>query len=339
MFPTMPADLLVETTRGAHVESLHRVRCVVVTAAGDRILGDDDDQVTWWRSSAKPFQAMPLVEDGAAHRFGLDDEDLALACASHSSEPRHLQVVDRMMARVGIIETDLACGTHPPLSPEVHREVLRSGTALTPRWSNCSGKHTGMLALARHHGWPLTGYVEASHPVQQRLLGSIETWTSVPRSRIALSVDGCATICYGLPLHAMALAWARFAVAQDAAPQRLRAAMLTHPLLVAGSGRPCTELMEAWPGMMIAKIGAEGVYGAAIPALGLGVALKVEDGDMRTSAVAITNLLAGIADRFGGALGLRAEALPRRWLRPEIRNTRGTVVGETRVAGDLVFLA
>lgn len=335
----MPADFLLETTRGAHVESVHRVRCAVVTAAGDRILGGPGDQVTWWRSSAKPFQAMPLVEDGAADRFGLDDEVLAIACASHSSEPRHLEVVDRMLARIGVSEGDLACGPHPPLSSDVHREVLRSGTMLTPRWSNCSGKHAAMLALARHHGWPLAGYVDAAHQVQQRLMRSVEVWTGVPREQIALAVDGCATICYGLPLHAMALAWARFAVAQDAAPQRLRAAMLTHPFLVAGTGRPCTELMDAWPGLMIAKIGAEGVYGAALPGLGMGLALKIEDGDMRASAVALANLLAAIADRFGGGHGLRRAALPQRWLRPEIRNTRGAVVGEVRMGGDLVFLA
>jgi L-asparaginase II len=312
---------------------------VVVTTGGDPILSGDAGGIVWWRSSAKPFQAMPLAEDGVADRFGFGDEELALACASHSSEPRHLEIVDRMLARAGVSEADLACGPHPPLSAGAHHEVLRAGTTLTPRWSNCSGKHAGMLALARHHGWPLASYVEASHPVQQRLLRSVEAWTGVPREQIALSVDGCATICYGLPLDAMARAWARFAVAPEDAPRRLRAAMLAHPFLVAGTGRPCTEIMEAWPGQVIAKIGAEGVYGAAIPRLGLGVALKVEDGDMRASAVALAHLLAEIADRFGGGSGLRRAALPQSWTRPDIRNTRGAVVGEIRIAGDLVFLA
>lgn len=145
---------VVESTRGKMVESIHRVSLAVTDTDG-RLLAESGDPslVTYWRSAAKPFQAMPMVEDGAADRFGLVPEELALACASHSSERIHLDVVDRFFRRIGLGEEALACGPHPPLGSAVAEMVMRTGLKLTPRWSNCSGKHTGMLAQALHHGW------------------------------------------------------------------------------------------------------------------------------------------------------------------------------------------
>src|SRR5687768_13800774 len=154
---TAPA-FRVEATRGPLVESTHRVAVAVVHAEG-RLLASagDSDQVAWWRSAAKPFQAMPLLEDGVDQRFGLDSAELALACASHSSEPAHLEAVDRFMAKAGIEEKDLACGVHPPISAEVANTVLCGTATITPKWSNCCGKRTGMLALGHEHGWPRAG--------------------------------------------------------------------------------------------------------------------------------------------------------------------------------------
>lgn len=301
----------------------------LVAAAGD------PDLVTFWRSAAKPFQSLPLVEDGVVERFGLDDEDLALACASHSSEPVHLAGVDRFLAKVGIAETALACGPHPPLSAEVAETVIREGQTLTPRWSNCSGKHTGMLALAKHHGWPLAGYERAGHPVQNRILGEVERWTGVGRDVIEQAVDGCTTVCFGLPLRAMALAYARLGASGDAGPRRIWRATTTHPHLVAGTKRVCTEVMKAWPGEIFAKIGAEGVYSAAIPSLEVGIAIKVEDGDMRSAGVVLLavlrQLLAGRGQR--AALEL-LDGLPESAEAP-IHSTRGEVTGQFRAAGRL----
>jgi len=332
------SSLRVEATRGGVVESVHQVSCAVADATG-RLVADagHPSAVTWWRSAAKPFQAMPLVEDGAADRWGLGDEELAIACASHSSEPRHLEVVGRLMDRAGIAEEDLACGPHPPLSPAVHRELLRSGRQPTARWSNCSGKHAAMLALARHHGWPLAGYTDPAHPVQQRILRSILQWTALEPGQVAVGVDGCAAPCFGLPLAAMATAWAGFAAAVAPAPARLRAAMLAHPFLVAGTGRPCTEFMQAWPGELIAKIGAEGVYGAALPGAGLGIALKVADGDMRSSALALVAVLRQLAGQAGPGFPTGDAAALEAWIDPPIRNTRETVTGRMQVSGALVF--
>jgi L-asparaginase II len=332
------SDLRVVRTRGGKVETVHRVGCAVVRV--DRGLvarSGDPDAFTWWRSAAKPFQAIPLVEDGGADHFGLDTEELAITCASHSSEPGHLAVVDRLLAAIGCREDDLACGPHPPLSSEVRRALIREGQTPTPRWSNCSGKHAGMLALARHRGWPIEGYVRPDHPVQQRLLGVIAEWTGVAVEAITLGVDGCTTVCYGTPLRSMATAWARFGASTDPAPRRVREAMLAHPDLIAGTGRPCTAMMAAWPGKVVAKIGADGVYGAALPGLGMGVAIKVEDGDTAASALATVAVLRQLLGRWGGEGAVAEEAPLSEWTNPPILNTRGTPTGIHEVVGSLVF--
>lgn len=292
--------------------------------------------VTWWRSAAKPFQALPLVADGGVSRFGLGAEEIAITCASHSSEPAQLAVVDSLLARVGGAESDLACGPHPPLSPAVRDALIRQGISPTPRYSNCSGKHAGMVGLARLHGWPVSGYVDPDHPVQRRILGTIAEWTGVPGAEIATGVDGCAAPCFGLPLAAMARAWARFGVATEPAARAVRQAMMDHPSLVAGTGRSCTAFMLAWPGRVVAKIGAEGVYGAAVPERGVGVALKVEDGDMRAAGLALAAVLRALLDGNSPSAPTPAPLAP--WVTPPIRNTRGAVTGEDRVIGDLVFL-
>lgn len=332
-------ELVVERTRGNLVESSHRVACAVVDSAGQLVARSGDaDLVTWWRSAAKPFQALPLVEDGGAERFGLGDEELAVTCASHSSEPGHLLVVDRLLDAIGLDESALACGPHPPLSADVQREVARTGRQLTPRWSNCSGKHAGMLALARLHDWPTEGYLRPDHPVQRRILATVAEWTRLPADRIAVGVDGCAAPCFGLPLSAMAGAWARLGASRRPAARRICQAMFAHPWLIAGTGRPCTEIMSVWPGLVIAKIGAEGVYSAVLPRLGLGVALKVLDGDMRASAVAVVAVLREWLADPTGAPGLQLAACLAPWADAPIRNTRGEPTGVQRATGKLVFM-
>jgi L-asparaginase II len=333
------SQLRVEATRGELVESVHPVSAAVVDA-NDRLLASagDPDCLTWWRSAAKPFQALPLVDDGAADGFALTDEELALVCASHSSESRHLDVVERLMTKVGVDEQMLACGVHTPLCPAVARAVARGTVTLTPRSSNCSGKHTGMLALAKHHGWPLEGYNAAGHPVQERVLDEISRWTGEARDRIVLAVDGCTAVCFGLPVRRMARAYARLGASTEAAPRRIVGAMMAHPFLVAGTGRLCTDLMAAWPGKIVAKIGADGIYSAALPALGWGIALKVADGDMRSSGLALVEILRQLLERLapGETSGFPSAALAGHARQP-IRNTRGMVTGEIRPAGALRF--
>ncbi len=327
-------DFRIEVRRGDLVESLHRVSVAVTDPAG-RLVAEAGDPglATFWRSAAKPFQAMPLVEDGVAAAFLLGDEELALACASHSSEAKHLHVTDHFLAKIGCLEEDLACGPHPPLGASVARQVREEGITLTPRWSNCSGKHTGMLALARHHGWSSVGYTDPGHPVQQRLLRSVSEWTGLAPDAIGLGIDGCTTVSYHLPLRAMARAWARFGTAQADAPTTLRRAMLTHPDLVAGWDRYDTDMMRALPGRILVKVGAEGVYCASLLDEGLGVALKVEDGDMRTCPLALAGVLqALLGDEYPSDTLTSYAEIP-------VANTRGAVVGMIRPAGSLRFCA
>ena len=297
----------------------------------------DPDLVTFWRSAAKPFQVLPLILDGAQERFGLTEEELAIACASHSIEPFHLDAVDRFMAKTGIDESLLACGPHPPLSPEVARDVIRSGTRMTARWSNCSGKHTGLLALAKHHGWDLAGYERQGHPVQDRIQDEIEQWTGIPRNELVLAVDGCTTVCFGLPLRRMAQAYARFGVSARPEVRTLWQAVTNHPHLIAGTKRLCTDLMTVFPGEIFAKIGAEGVYCAAIPARGVGIAIKVEDGDMSSVGMALVAVLRQVFERgpAGDAVD-RLDSLTEHRA-GEVRTTRGALVGQIRAAGQLDF--
>jgi L-asparaginase II len=222
------------------------------------------------------------------------------------------------------------------LSQAVADEALRQGTPITPKWSNCSGKHAGMLALAKHRGWHTEGYERAGHPVQERILDEVAHWTGVERGALVQAVDGCTAVCFGLPLRAMALAYARFGVSELEAARRLREAMWAHPELVAGTGRSCTELMAAGRGVVLAKVGAEGVYSAAVPALGLGLSLKVEDGDARCSPPALLEVLRQVLERYERRGSVPMEGLGHH-VEPLQRNTRGAVTGSLRAVGRLRF--
>ncbi len=342
--------MLVESWRGSFVESRHRVHVAVVDGDGRLVArAGDPDLVTFWRSAAKPFQALPLVADGAADRFGLTSEELAIACASHSSEPRQVELVRAFLKKVGCGERDLLCGPHPPLSEGVAKDYQTRGVRLTAVYSNCSGKHTGMLALARHHGWPTEFYTRPEHPVQQRCLAEVSRWSDVPAQHLGTATDGCGVVCFALPVRNMALAYARLGSARanpaiadfglgiadstaessirnpQSAIRNIRESMLRHPDLIAGSGRPCTDLMRAHPGRVLAKVGAEGVYSALIMPEGLGLTLKVEDGNSAAAALAIAAVLADLGVKpQPESLTVRAHI-----------NSRGDKVGELRVNGGL----
>src|SRR5882762_2278253 len=311
--------MLVENLRGSVVESRHHVHVAVVDSAGGLVAqAGNPDLVTFWRSAAKPFQAVPLVEAGVARRFGLERQDLALACASHSSEPGQVTLVREFLQRIGCSERDLMCGAHRPLSDAVAKDYETRGVRLTAVYSNCSGKHAGMLGLAKYHGWPTEFYARIEHPVQQRCLAAISEYTDVATKEVGVAVDGCGVACFALPLRNMALAYTRI-------PAAILEAMTLHPELLAGEGRPCTEMMRAHPGRVVAKVGAEGVYSALLVRESLGVTLKVEDGHSVASALAIASVLA--------ELGLKPQ--PASLLTKPITNSRGETVGEMRVNGGL----
>lgn len=328
----MPDDLYVDLVRGTTTESRHRVHVAVVDTTGRLVArSGDPDLVTFMRSVAKPFQAMPLVADGAAARFGLTSEELALCCASHSSAPDQVERVRGLLTKIGVGEASLRCGPHRPLSGAVAADYERRGITLTAIHSNCSGKHAGMLALARHHGWPVEDYTEPEHPVQRRCLAEVSRWTGVPEDAIGQGTDGCGVVTFAVPVRHMALAWAKLGSREQgsaSSPQSralLLAAMLHHSDLLAGPDRPCTQLMEANPDRLVAKVGAEGVYAAVLPGERLGVALKVEDGHASAAVLAVVAVL--------GALGL--ENVPDALRRRAVLNLRGATVGELRVTGGL----
>jgi L-asparaginase II len=332
------ASLSVFAERNGIVESVHRVSVAVVSAEGElRARAGDPDFVAFIRSAAKPFQALPLLEDGAAERFGISDEELALICGSHNSEPAQVDIVQALLTRLGLGESDLACGPHRPLSADMaladatppESKPARGAGRLA---SNCSGKHTGMLALALHHGWPTRGYHEAGHPVQRRCRQVLAHWADLPETSVNEGLDGCGVLTFAIPLRSLALAYARLAGSNEPAPRRIARAMMAHPHLVAGTGRPCTVLMRAYPGRVLAKVGAEGVYGAALPEQRLGIGLKVEDGHTWASVVALWAVLE--------QLGLDPPPRVKEPLFAEVplRNTRGETVGALRASGKLSFV-
>lgn len=319
----------VEVWRGPAIESIHRVSIAVVDATGRLRAGSGStDHVTFARSAIKPFQALPLVEDGAADRYGFGDRELALCCASHSGEPRHVEGVRWMLDRIGVEEAALACGPHAPFHGASAEQLSRAGEKPGRIHNNCSGKHAGMLALACFHGWPIAGYNRPEHPVQGRVQHELERWTGLDPDGMPLGVDGCGVVTFGLPLAAMAGAFARLAAAArrgEAPATRIVGAMSRCPEFVGGTGRLCTALMRAVDGRIIVKTGAEGVYCAAVPGAELGIALKVEDGARRASEPALVAALR--------ALGLLSDAEMARlseYAEPEIMNTRGEVVGRIR---------
>jgi L-asparaginase II len=324
----------VEVLRAGVVESVHRVSIAAVDAAGGlRVFAGSPGQVVFARSAVKPVQAVPLVADGVADRFGWGARELALTCASHSGEPRHVQIARAMLSSLGLAEDALACGPHPPFNAAAARALRERGETPTRLHNNCSGKHAGMLALAAAHGWPLRCYHEADHPVQLRMLQEVSRWSGVGVDRIDVAVDGCGAATFALPLRALALTFARLAVAArspDRAAGRLVRAMTAYPELVGGSERLCTELMRTTGGRIFAKVGAEGVYCAGVPGAEIGIALKVEDGARRAAEPALIEVL-----RLLGLLTDEDMDELERYARPDVVNTRGEVVGSLRTRFEL----
>jgi L-asparaginase II len=327
----------IVATRGEIDESVHRISAVVTDADGRLVASAGTSElVTYFRSAAKPFQLWPLVRDGGVARFGLDPEMLALACGSHNAEPAHRAVGARWLAKVGLTEADLSCGGHPSLSSRVAREMVRGDVVPTPLWSNCSGKHAALLALAQLHGWPLAGYTKLGHPVQDEVASSMARWSGVPVSALQWGEDGCTAAAVAMPLTGIATAWARLGTSDEPAMATIRGAMLAHPTMIAGSDRLDTVLMETWPGRVLAKVGADGVYGAALPTLGLGIGLKVEDGHFPSAGHALMAILAALTARCDPRGEWPMEQLAP-WRTPPILNTRGAPVGAVAVRGGLTF--
>lgn len=329
-------DMEVILTRGGVVESRHRVHVAVADSTGRvHAWAGVPDLVTFIRSAGKPFQALPLVEEGVHEALGLTEGELAVCCASHGGEEGHLERVRSLLSRGGFTEEDLECGPHPPLNQAAARRLVVEGRPPSRIHNNCSGKHGGMLLLARQMGWDVEGYRHGDHPVQRRMIAEMSRWTRIPGERVRTGIDGCGVLCFALPLAALAGAFARFGRAASlgaAGPWAILNAMARHPFQVAGTGRLCTAVIETTGGRVVVKLGAEGVYGGVDRESGLGFALKVEDGARRGCEVALVGLL----DRMEVLEGGVADGLAP-WRDRSVPNTLGEDAATLNCVGSLKF--
>ena len=324
----MQNPVLVEVTRGDHVESAHRGAIAICDARGAlNFAVGDVEALVYPRSSLKPVQAIPLIESGAAAMFDLGTEEIALACASHSGEPQHTAKVSAWQAKIGCSVADLACGAHKPMHEATANEMIARGEKWTPLHNNCSGKHTGFMSVARALGAPVAQYEKPEHPVQSLVEEIFSQMAGVPRP-LHYGTDGCTVPNFAVPLRALARAMAQIANPQHLPPARaeacrtILAAMTKHPDLVAGTGRACTFLMRQCPTLAV-KMGAEGMFVAILPALGLGAALKIEDGAGRAAETAMAALLI----RLGA---LPDEGAAQNLAQAAVLDTRGRSVGWRR---------
>ncbi|MCA1591677.1 MAG: asparaginase [Acidobacteria bacterium] len=336
---------LVEVRRGAITESRHRGHVVAADGDGQIVAQLGAHQtVTFLRSSAKPFQALPVVATGAAQRFRFTDREIAVACGSHSGEAVHVETVAGMLRKIGLDESSLKCGVHEPFSREAAQDLRERGELPNVLQNNCSGKHTGMLALAVHLGAPTETYDQPANPVQLAIARTVAQFSGVPLEDLAVGVDGCGVPVFGITVHAMALMYARlvapptdFDEETAKACARIVAATAEHPEMIGGTTeRFDTELIRATGGRVISKVGAEGVYTAGVlPCAewpgGLGLAFKIEDGEDHRArpTVAIESLR-----QLGVLHGDSLEALAP-YARFTVRNHRGDSVGEVRASFEL----
>ncbi len=336
----MSNPILIEVTRGALVESVHRGAIAVVDASGrTRAAIGDIGQRVFPRSAVKALQALPLVESGAADRYGFGAIELALACSSHNGEPRHVETAAAMLAKAGRGEADLECGCQVPSSPTAAEALVRAGLAPSQLHNNCSGKHAGFICLACHRGLDPKGYVNRDHPAMQEITATLEAMTGTSLGPEVRGIDGCSIPTYAIPIDRLALAFARFISGEGLSPERaaaarrLSAACMAEPFMVAGTGRFCTDAMAALPGRVFVKTGAEGVFCAALPELGLGVALKCDDGGTRASET----MMAAVLEAFVPMSEAERATLADR-LSPPILSRRGVTVGAVRPVAGLVEL-
>ncbi|MDG4893917.1 asparaginase [Mesorhizobium atlanticum] len=327
----MSNPVLVEVTRGSVVESRHRGAVSVFDADGKPVweIGDTDRPV-FPRSAVKAIQALPLVESGAADAYGFGNRELALACASHSGEPAHVELAQAMLAKAGLDKTALECGAHWP-NHEATIALARAGDLPSALHNNCSGKHAGFLCTCVHSGIAHQGYVKEGHAQQEMVRDAMQSVTRAAHNTDNSAIDGCSIPTYAVPLKSFAQGFARMATGRGFSPERAKAAKrllsacMAEPFLVAGTGKADVALMQAAPGRIFVKTGAEGVYCAALPELGFGIALKCDDGAGRGAEVMIAAVLAKLL-RDDEAVAARLTGLAH----PVVESRIGAKVGLLR---------
>ncbi|MDP2781487.1 asparaginase [Devosia sp.] len=324
--------ILAETTRGNWVENRHRGAYVVIDADGRIIASAGDiERPVFPRSAIKSIQALAIFARHADEQFHHSAEELALACASHTGEDRHVSVASGLLSRLGLSEADLECGAHQPIDAAARATLRAQGAKPSNLHNACSGKHAGMLSVARAMGVPTAGYAGREHAVQQQVRAVIEAVIGEPVNEAKCGTDGCSIPTYAAPLRAFAQGFARMATGHGlsaelaTAATRLFDAATTHPHLVAGTGRPDTLIMAAFNGRVMQKYGADGVQCGAIRDKGWGYALKCDDGSIPASLAMIASLLLEFAEPDAGQ-----RAVLEGFAHQPIKSVRGDRVGEMR---------
>jgi len=331
-----------EVLRGNQVESLHFAAAAVVDREGQLVarLGSAD-LVTYSRSSLKPFQTLPTVMRGFPGRFGLDDHHLALICASHSGEERHVQAAREILAAIDAKEDHLQCGVHVPLFYRDNEEPVPARKSFSPIFNNCSGKHSGMLALSRILGLPLENYLDVQSPLQRLIRAQVAQTLGVQPNDMTYGIDGCSVPNYAVPLRALAYGYARLAASAGPKPRtddechdackRIVGAMRSHPEMVSGEGRFDLALAQATNGRVFSKAGGEAVECVGIPERGWGIAVKIADGNAR----AVAPVVVGILKQLDLLSRDECAALANQ-ATPVLINHRGIEIGTIRMVGELL---
>ncbi len=325
------SELLVQVTRGGYVESRHYGDVAIINSSGKLLYRvGDPHRFTFWRSAAKPFQAIPFVEAGGIERYEISSEELALMTSSHGGEEAHVDAVRSILDKIHRKEEELDCGIAVPMHGETASKMLQQGKDYLPANNACSGKHTAMLALADLLSIPTENYIVADHLIQQMMHTVIAACCNMLPEEVKIAVDGCGVPVFGMGIDQMALAYARLTKPEDyfsqkraEALRKILNAMVQHPFYVAGTDRLDTILMQVTKGRIVAKLGAEAVYNVGIVDQGIGICLKIDDGNYR----AIDPVIIDILNSLGFITPEELKQLEHRW-KPKLYNHRKDIIGE-----------
>ncbi len=324
------SEIVLHFTRGAHVENIHRGDVAAVNCAGEIVHEVGNAKLPmFWRSAAKPFQALPFVKNGGLEKYKITQEELALLVSSHSGEPNHVALVRSVLQKLGLDESVLDCGVVRPMSGKAFKDLIAAGQKVLPVHNPCSGKHSQIIALAQMLGVPFEGYTQPDHEAQKIIFSHVAMAAKVPESQLEIGIDGCGVPVFYLPLYNMALAYARLSTPKlggwgeyETAATKIRDAMSAYPQVLSGTGRIDLAVSEITGGRVIAKIGADAVYCLCVKDENLGVAFKIEDG----SYAAVTPMVIAVLKKFDLLSKDEADALDKKFP-PTLKNHRGEIIG------------
>ena len=324
------SEIVLHYTRAGHIENIHRGDVAAVNCAGEIVHSVGNAHLPmFWRSAAKPFQALPFVKNGGLEKYNLSQEELAILVSSHSGEENHVALVRGILKKLGLDETVLDCGVLRPLNGKAYKKLLLSDEPITAVHNQCSGKHSQIIALAIMLGVPVEGYIRPEHPAQKLIFKHVAMASKMPEDKLEIGIDGCGVPVFYLPLYNMALAYARLSTPKkgdwgeyEIAATKIRDAMSNYPQVVSGTGRIDLAVPEITKGRIIAKIGSDAVYCLAVKDENLGIAFKLEDGGF----AAVTPMVIAVLKKFDLLTKAEAEALDEKFP-PTLKNHRGEVIG------------